>query len=219
MNHTVKEIMSEVMPQLEHLTERQRRVIESALILFSEQGYDKTSTSDIAKKAGVAEGTVYKQFKNKKALLYAAILPIIRDNVAPVVVKEFTETLDEKEHFKAFIYAFVDNRSEFLFDNRVLLKVIINEAMTNKEIQAIIFDIFNQRIVENLKPRIECYIEQGEMRAVDVEYFLRTVIAQIFNLNISYIIDTNKERDNSYEAFATFIKDGLYQMFKTHVTN
>ena len=44
MNHTVKEIMSEVMPQLEHLTERQRRVIESALILFSEQGYDKTST-------------------------------------------------------------------------------------------------------------------------------------------------------------------------------
>ena len=102
------------------------------MILFSEQGYDKTSTSDIAKKAGVAEGTVYKQFKNKKALLYAAILPIIRDNVAPVVVKEFTETLDEKEHFKAFIYAFVDNRSEFLFDNRVLLKVIINEAMTNK---------------------------------------------------------------------------------------
>ena len=66
MNHTVKEIMSEVMPQLEHLTERQRRVIESALILFSEQGYDKTSTSDIAKKAGVAEGTVYKQFKNKR---------------------------------------------------------------------------------------------------------------------------------------------------------
>ena len=48
-------------------------MIESALILFSEQGYDKTSTSDIAKKAGVAEGTVYKQFKNKKALLYAAI--------------------------------------------------------------------------------------------------------------------------------------------------
>ena len=99
MNHTVKEIMSEVMPQLEHLTERQRRVIESALILFSEQGYDKTSTSDIAKK-GVAEGTVYKQFKNKKALLYAAILPIIRDNVAPVVVKEFTETLDEKNTLK-----------------------------------------------------------------------------------------------------------------------
>lgn len=216
MNHTVKEIMSEVMPQLDHLTTRQRKVIESALILFSEQGYDKTSTSDIAKKAGVAEGTVYKQFKNKRALLYAAILPIIRDNVAPVVVKEFTENLDETIHFKAFIEAFVDNRSQFLFENRVLLKVIINEALTNKEIQAIIFEIFKQKIIENLKPRIEFYIERGEMRTVEVEYFLRTVIAQIFSLNMSYLVNTNQERDSAYDAFATFTKEGLYRMFKAN---
>ena len=66
MNRNIKDIVEEIVPKLEHLTEKQRSVIESALVLFSEKGYSQTSTSDIAKRAGVAEGTVYKQFKIKK---------------------------------------------------------------------------------------------------------------------------------------------------------
>src|SRR5699024_11243666 len=88
MNRNIKDIVEEIVPKLEHLTEKQRLVIESALILFSEKGYKQTSTSDIAKRAGVAEGTVYKQFKNKESLLYAGLVPIIKDNIAPTVAEE-----------------------------------------------------------------------------------------------------------------------------------
>src|SRR5699024_11732580 len=82
MNRNIKAIVEEIVPKLNHLTEKQRSVIESALLLFSEKGYNKTSTSDIAKRAGVAEGTVYKQFKNKESLLYAGLLPVIKDNIS-----------------------------------------------------------------------------------------------------------------------------------------
>jgi len=41
------------------------RLVEAALTLFAEQGYDETTTSDIAALAGVTERTFYLHFATK----------------------------------------------------------------------------------------------------------------------------------------------------------
>ena len=91
--NSLKAIVESIMPRLEHLSERQKRVLQSAVILFSEQGYDKTTTKDIAQHAQVAEGTVFKHFKNKQTLLYAGLIPILKNNVIPVALTEFKTEL------------------------------------------------------------------------------------------------------------------------------
>lgn len=45
------------------------RIINSAITLFAEKGFNDTSMLEIAQKAGVAEGTVYEYFQNKENLL------------------------------------------------------------------------------------------------------------------------------------------------------
>lgn len=45
------------------------RLVRSALELFNSQGYHITTTPHIAKKAGVAEGTIYRHFASKRHLL------------------------------------------------------------------------------------------------------------------------------------------------------
>jgi AcrR family transcriptional regulator len=47
----------------------QQRLIRAALELFSSRGYHDTTTAQIAKKAGVAEGTIYRHFPSKQQLL------------------------------------------------------------------------------------------------------------------------------------------------------
>lgn len=47
-------------------------IIEAATDLFTNGGYETTTIAHIAKKAGVAVGTVYLYFKNKQEILYAA---------------------------------------------------------------------------------------------------------------------------------------------------
>ena len=213
MNRNIKDIVEEIVPKLEHLTEKQRLVIESALILFSEKGYKQTSTSDIAKRAGVAEGTVYKQFKNKESLLYAGLVPIIKDNIAPTVAEEFLSELNRASNLESFINTFVYNRSKFIYENRMLLKVFFNEAMTSKTFQSVLLEVFNKRLVSHLKPMINKMISCNEMRHVESEFFVRSLIAQTINLNIGYLIDLNYKHDDVYENHLLFTKESLYYMF------
>src|SRR5438034_11628240 len=46
-----------------------QRLVRAALELFTAQGYHVTTTPLIAKKAGVAEGTIYRHFASKQHLL------------------------------------------------------------------------------------------------------------------------------------------------------
>ncbi|MBI3983244.1 MAG: TetR/AcrR family transcriptional regulator [Gemmatimonadetes bacterium] len=45
------------------------RLVRSALELFTSQGYHSTTTPEIAQRAGVAEGTIYRHFDSKEHLL------------------------------------------------------------------------------------------------------------------------------------------------------
>ena len=49
--------------------EKRRRIIDSAVSLFARKGVNDTSMLEIAREAGVAEGTVYEYFRNKENLL------------------------------------------------------------------------------------------------------------------------------------------------------
>ena len=51
------------------MTNKQQSILESALILFSEKGYDAVSTSAISRHAEVSEGLIFRHFKDKKGLL------------------------------------------------------------------------------------------------------------------------------------------------------
>jgi AcrR family transcriptional regulator len=55
---------------------RERRVSDlmaAARTVFSEKGYQETSTAEIAERAGVVEGTIYRYFSNKRDLLIKVV--------------------------------------------------------------------------------------------------------------------------------------------------
>jgi len=56
---------------------RPAELLEAAIEVFVEQGYAATRVEDVARRAGVAKGTVYVYFKDKEALFQAAVRQLI----------------------------------------------------------------------------------------------------------------------------------------------
>ncbi|MCB2219522.1 MAG: TetR/AcrR family transcriptional regulator [Bacteroidetes bacterium] len=55
------------------MTEKQEKILNSALELFAREGYNATSTSKVAAHAGVSEGLIFRHFRNKRGLLMAIL--------------------------------------------------------------------------------------------------------------------------------------------------
>ena len=84
------------------MTDKKQKILNISLELFANEGYANTSTSKIAKKAGVSEGLIFRHFKNKQGLLDAItielenklreiISPILFENDAKKVIKMYIE--------------------------------------------------------------------------------------------------------------------------------
>jgi AcrR family transcriptional regulator len=75
-------------PRLRRSTEEIRRqMIEAAHQLFLEQGFDRTTTREVAEKAGVAEPLLFRHFESKTGLL---------EQVLVTPLSEFVETFLER---------------------------------------------------------------------------------------------------------------------------
>ena len=64
----------------ERAADRRQAIIEAAFETFIQEGYAATRLDDVAKRAGVAKGTIYLHFKDKQALfeelVRSAIVPL-----------------------------------------------------------------------------------------------------------------------------------------------
>lgn len=97
---------------------KKERILSTAARLFAERGFARTSTSLLAEEAGVAEGTIFRHFKNKDEIFLELILRVknrIVDDVRKYLDVRAAET--GIDHVIAVIkasYVFVQkNRTEF----------------------------------------------------------------------------------------------------------
>ena len=64
--------MSPSMSNAKRKAERQRAILEAAIRAFSRQGYHGCTVAQVAREAGMADGTLYLYFQGKEDLLISA---------------------------------------------------------------------------------------------------------------------------------------------------
>ncbi|MBL4710552.1 MAG: helix-turn-helix transcriptional regulator [Flavobacteriales bacterium] len=80
---------------------KKKIILETALELFSRNGYSTTSTAKIAKTAGVSEGLIFKHYENKNGLL-EAILELGKEK-GEALFNEIEKFTEPKEQLKAIL--------------------------------------------------------------------------------------------------------------------
>ncbi|MFD6442339.1 TetR family transcriptional regulator [Peribacillus sp. NPDC060186] len=79
------------------------KILKASIEVISEKGLDKTSISDIVKKAGVAQGTFYLYFSSKKALI-----PAIADNLLTITLEGIKGNIQGKDNFWDILEVVID---------------------------------------------------------------------------------------------------------------
>ncbi len=105
---------------------RRQAILDAALTVFAERGYEAARLEDMAARAGVAKGTLYLYFKDKEALFEA----LVRGAVSPMLEKvgEFSAAPGMKAT-DVLQFFFAMFRQEVLGTNRkLLLRLIISEG-------------------------------------------------------------------------------------------
>lgn len=110
--------------------EKYRRILDAALAVFAEKGFSEAKITEIAKQAGVADGTIYLYFKNKDDLLISlfeakleAINVGLRERLLGVedprdrlreVVQYHLELAADNPHLAAFITVELRRSAKFM---------------------------------------------------------------------------------------------------------
>ncbi|TXK76600.1 TetR/AcrR family transcriptional regulator [Paenibacillus sp. N3.4] len=115
-----------------------RKIIESAIELFSIQDYQKTSLEEISKKAGVTKTTFFAYFKTKEELLYDFDLEQLKvfEQRMELCVKDSQELLSKLRE------AIVD-MAKNLHKTRIITQNLIHLGTISPVYKKLLSEIFN----------------------------------------------------------------------------
>lgn len=196
------------------VTDKQVRVLEAAIEMFAEKGYSNTSTSEIAKKAGVAEGTIFHNYKTKKELLLAIVTPTLTKVVAPIIEKNFVKDVFEKKYdsYEDFLRVLITNRYKFVKSRVPIMRIFLQEVAFHADINADIKKLFANRVYQQFTSIVVHFQSIGQLKSIPTDTIIRLTITSIIGfLVIRFLILPEHNWDDVTEIDNTidFIVSGL----------
>jgi AcrR family transcriptional regulator len=120
-------------PRGQKAIEQREKLLETALALFAEHGFEGTTIKELSERAGVSMGLMYHYFKNKESLLEAIVskhsfIPRLRQ-----AINEDNDHLPAGERFRKLIFDFYI----LLGEEKELMQIFLQEGRSNAVIQRV----------------------------------------------------------------------------------
>lgn len=121
--------------------ERRQQILSAAATVFAEKGFDRATISDIARAAGVAEGSIYNYFRDKHDLLVHLPRQFLQPRIE--VVQAAAAATDNPPAPAVVLQTVAESIIQIITQNRELARVLfttmplMDEKMRGKYIQQV----------------------------------------------------------------------------------
>ncbi len=124
------------------------KLIDSAIELLIQQGYESTSVSSIVKKTNVAQGTFYLYFKSKYDMVLAIANRIIED-----LLTQISKLDIDKHSFESFLYAWIQCVYKITIDNSQLINYVYSKSAEHQRFVAweALYELYYQSFGEKIQ--------------------------------------------------------------------
>jgi AcrR family transcriptional regulator len=167
--------------------QRQQQIRDAALQVFAQKGFAHATTAEIARTAGVSEGTIYNYYKDKHDLLISIIRTYIDTELFTHLAQESRSTKDS-----AAISTLIEDRLNLGFTNVDAMFLLMNEIQLDADLRRQYVEEVARPILKELEEYIERKVSSGEFRALNAAVAARALIAMIMGLSIIYKVEGPK---------------------------
>ncbi|MGZ3628309.1 MAG: TetR/AcrR family transcriptional regulator [Ktedonobacteraceae bacterium] len=187
---------------------RRNQILDAATKVFAEKGFHPTTIKDIAKEAGIADGTIYNYFENKTALMLGIFDRLNESDKRVEDFSKFTEV-----DFRSFMKAYLRHRlTLFQTGNFEVFRIVLSEIMINKELR----ELYYRKILEPTFSMAETYFQQWAatniIKPINISLAMRAISGMVLGLIVEHIIGDQtleKKWDELPDFLTDMILDGL----------
>lgn len=171
---TLNEVYADTLKKMENLTEKQKKVLQASLELFASQGFEATTSQQIAKKAGVSVGSVYHTFPTKQAILVAVLAPIF-EGTMDTVANQFNDNTFGKgfESVEELVKVTIADRFYFADKNINVIRLMLGQMLVNSVFVEDLKKFFEQQAKQLVLPTIVRLQAEQKIKNLPIEKILQ----------------------------------------------
>ena len=159
----------------ERAAERRGAIIEAAMDEFIARGFAATRLDDVARRAGVAKGTIYLHFKDKESMFEE----LIRTAIVPLVVRLSASPPPPGASVRDMVEGFAENFIKEVATTRRgdIVRLIVAEGPRFPAVADFYYREVVSRGLAGMRALIELGIARGEIKQKNLARFPQILVA------------------------------------------
>jgi AcrR family transcriptional regulator len=165
------------------VTARRNQILDAATQVFAEKGFHRATIKDIARTAGIADGTLYIYFASKTEVLLA-------------ILHRLNESTQREEHFalegeqdiRAFFLAYIRQRMSLIWPNAEVFRAVLPELLVDAELRDLYFQHVVAPTLSVAEHAFQRFREQGQLREMDLPLAVRAIAGTFFGLLVLQLL-------------------------------
>jgi AcrR family transcriptional regulator len=194
-------------------TERHQQILEAAFEEFAANGFEAARLDDVARRAGIAKGTIYLYFKNKEVLFRDVVRSLIHpafDKFDTVVTASSRSARELLRDLLSRLYTEVVRNSKA----RMMLRLLIAESGNFPRLS----DIWHREVIDRgmaaFRLVVNRGVRSGEFRTTTIVDFPQILVAPAILAAVWKLIFGERQRldlDAYFHRHLDFVLSGLGQ--------
>ena len=189
------------------LKDKRQSIIDAAILLFSEKGFHNTRTPELAKKAGVSEGTLYNYFINKDDILIKSF-EYYSEKILNHLKSLEKNCVTAREKIENFVTAHIN----IFIENKAMARFVLLELRQSPEFIRKYPDYRPVKIfIDYLTSLIQEAVDRGEYRKdLDVEVFTTMLMGYMdYSMTKWLLMDTELDAKVMGGKFKDIVHNGI----------
>jgi AcrR family transcriptional regulator len=167
--------------------ERRKQILSAAIEVFSDKGYAASTMPEIAEAAGLAAGTLYLYFPNKRELFVESIKNLIFTSSLLDLIGKIPNGNIEKVFKKVMLDRFQLLKGH---SNKVSrMPTLMGEIMRDPELKEMLLDKFLHPFLEKMEMVYRMFSLTGEVCRAEPAVIVRTIGGTILGFLILRILE------------------------------